>query len=71
MPAGVKCTPHIPVSQVRARHSLSLPGQSVGSRQPTQLPLPSQKRPLPQGVRRFRFRCEGTPLVHTSPVQGF
>lgn len=60
----------MPDSQVRCWQVVSWPGQSLGEMQPTHWAAPSQIRAAPQGVPRGSARCEGTPAVQRSVVQG-
>jgi hypothetical protein len=57
--------------QVRTPHSVSLPGQSLALLQPTQTPVLSHTWLPPHEVPLATGGFDGTPLVHTSPVQGF
>ena len=70
-PGSVFLTPHLPRSQVRTWHSLSWPEQSLGCRQETQEPLPSQTRPVPQELPDLTGGFDLTPAVHRSLVHGF
>ena len=58
---------------VRSWHSVSVPTQSAGTLQPTQLPSPSHTRsaPAPHAVSAGRFVFIGTPATQMSAVQSF
>src|SRR5437762_3868040 len=69
VPAATLFVPHWLLVQVRVWHAVSLPGQSLAVRQPTQAPAPLQSRLAPQLVPEATGTCEGAPDVHTSVVQ--
>src|SRR5439155_22511780 len=68
VPDAVLLTPQLPPLHVRWWQSVSVPGQSFGVTQPTQLPLPSHTSPPPQLVPALTSVCDGVPFVHTSSV---
>jgi hypothetical protein len=70
VPEAVYVMPHVPLTHVLVWQSVSVPWQSLGVMQPTQVPLPSQT-PDGQGVPAGAGAKAGVPPVQVAFVQSF